>query len=180
MSNGRTGVLRPLRRFLSDRRGNATLEFVVLVFPLVYLIFTIVELGVYMTRSVMVQRGLDITMREVRLGLAPGMEPEDIKRSICDDAFLLVGCEEALQLEVTPLDDVDLFGSSEVNCQDRTDDDIEPVTTYDPGGASELMFVRACLVVNPIFPGVGLGAKLPTDASGGYAIVAETAFVNEP
>jgi hypothetical protein len=31
-----------------------------------------------------------------------------------------------------------------------------------------------------MFPATGLGVHLPRDASGGYALIATSAFVNEP
>ena len=52
--------------------------------------------------------------------------------------------------------------------------------SFDPGTRSEIMVIRACLIVDPIFPGMGLGAMLPVDASGGYSIVMQSAFMNEP
>jgi len=42
------------------------------------------------------------------------------------------------------------------------------------------MLMRLCAVVDPAFPGIGVGRSMPKDASGGYQIIATTAFVNEP
>jgi hypothetical protein len=77
------------------------------------------------------------------------------------------------------LADIATFPTGGANCIDRTSD-VDPVITFVPGARSEIMFVRACLIVDPIFPGMGLGAQLPVDASGGYAIVVQSAFMNEP
>lgn len=186
--------------FLAQERGNATIEFTVLILPLIFIIFTIAELGVFMTRSVMISRGTDLAIRDVRLGTLPvggtfdpdgdgGQEPVQddglpFKQRVCDGAFLITDCVTQLQVEVTELSDVSLFDSATVQCVDEpAKTTITPVSaaSFDPGDPSEIMFVRVCLVVNPLFPGVGLGAQLATDAlSGGYAIVAETAFMNEP
>ena len=51
---------------------------------------------------------------------------------------------------------------------------------FHPGQRNKLMMVRACAVFDPWFPGVGLGAQLPKDASGGYRLMATSGFVNEP
>ena len=176
-------IVRPFRKCLGafgrDTSGNATMEFVVLFPFLMYMILSIGEAGVLMTRTVMLDRGLDMAIRDLRLGLTPGVTHDDIKRQICDAAFLLGDCEDVVLLELSPLPDAASFPGGGANCIDRTSE-IEPTITFTPGARSEIMFVRACLVVDPLFPGVGLGAMLSTDASGGYSIVAQTAFVNEP
>lgn len=168
-----------ISRFLREPSGSATVEFVVIVPVLFYLIFSIAEAGVLMTRSVMLDRGLDIAMRDIRLGLSPDATYDDIKDKICDAAFLLTTCDEDVLLELAPLPDAASFPVGGADCVDRTSD-VEPTVTFDPGARSEIMFVRACIIVDPLFPGMGLGAMLPKDASGGYAIVTQTAFMNEP
>ncbi len=42
------------------------------------------------------------------------------------------------------------------------------------------MFVRACMIVDPIFPGLGITLGLQRDNSGGLQMVTYTAFMNEP
>ena len=72
----------------------------------------------------------------------------------------------------------------EIECVDQpADETITPVTSenFSTGGSSQIMFVRVCLVVNPLFPGVPYLSQLPKESlSGGYAIVSQTAFLNEP
>lgn len=176
-------------RYLRECRGAATVEFVVVFVPLVVMVMVIVDLGLFMGRSVMLNRGADIALREIRLGsLPPGtrvtedgtvLVGEPLKRLICQNGFLLSDCFQSIQVEMRPLDDVTNFGSGTVDCVDR-DQPINPVNTYDQGAPSEIMFVRVCYVVDPIFPGTGFLAHLPASEGGGYAIVYETAFVNEP
>jgi len=172
---------RRMGAFLSDREGAATIEFVLLILPTFYILFSIAEAGLLMTRTVMMDRGVDLAVRDLRLGLATGQTHDGLKARICEEAFLIGTCNEALVLELAPLDDVADFGGGEVNCVDRAaDPPVAPLIEYDPGNRGEIMFVRACLIVDPIFPGMGLGALLPVDRSGGYAIVVQTAFMNEP
>jgi hypothetical protein len=178
MGNSRS-VRTALAAFWSDSSGNATIEFVIIFPALLFMIFSIAEAGVLMTRAVMLDRGLDIAIRDLRLGLTPGMTHEEMKRRICEGAFLLGECEDVILLELSPVVDAAGFPTGQVNCIDRTSE-IEPVITFSPGGRSEIMLIRACLIVDPVFPGMGLGAMLPTDVSGGYAIMAQSAFMNEP
>lgn len=162
-----------------DTSGTATIEFVIVAPVLLYMIFSLGEAGVVMTRAAMLDRGLSIAVRDLRLGLTPGATHDAIKDKICEAAFLLGDCRDALLLELLPVPNVASFPGNAVNCIDRTSD-VEPVTNFRPGGRSKIMLVRACVVVDPLFPGVGLGAMLPKDASGGYVIVAQSAFMNEP
>jgi len=192
---------RRLATFLREERGNATVEFTVLVLPLITIIFTLAELGVFMSRSVMVSRGTDLAIRDVRLGSLPvggtydpdgpsGPEPAvsddglPMKQRICEGAFLITDCVTSIQIEMRPLNNISLFNTATVECVDEpASETITPVNAanFTPGAPNQIMFVRVCLVVNPLFPGVGFGARLARDAlSGGYAIVAETAFMNEP
>ncbi len=48
------------------------------------------------------------------------------------------------------------------------------------GTSNEMMLIRACVMLDPIFPTTGMGFHLPMDGTGAYALVSSTAFVNEP
>ena len=162
-----------------EESGNATIEFIVIFPLLMYFIFSMGEIGVLMTRSMMLSRGIDIAIRDVRLGLTAGITHDDLKVQICDAAFLLGECEDVILLELSPMPNAGSFPTAAVSCVDRTSD-VEPVINFNPGARSEIMLVRACLIVDPVFPGTGIGALLPKDASGGYSIVVQSAFMNEP
>lgn len=165
--------------FLRDETGNATIEFVVLFPWLMFMFLSLGELGTLMGRAVMLDRGLNIAIRDVRLGLTPGITHDGLKQNICRHAFLLTSCFDSVLLELLPVSNAGSIPEGNVNCIDRTEE-VEPVINFDPGARSEIMFVRACIIVDPIFPGVGFGASLPVDRSGGYAIITQTAFMNEP
>ena len=175
--------------FRADERGGVTIEFVLVFLPLMLILFVIVDLGFFMARSVLLRRGADIALRQVRLGdLPPGTEVapdgtvllgKPLKELICRNAFLIADCVASVQVEMRPIAEVTAYGGGEVDCVDRTKP-INPVNTYMQGQPSEIMFVRVCLVADPIFPGTGFLAHLPASKGGGYAMVYETAFVNEP
>jgi len=40
--------------------------------------------------------------------------------------------------------------------------------------------IRVCAVFKPVFPSTKLGIRLARDELGGYALVASSAYVNEP
>lgn len=166
-------------RFAADERGAATVEFVVIFTGLIYIFFMLGEVGVLMTRSVMLERGISIAMRDLRTGLIPDPDHDKVKARICEEAFLLTDCRDGLMLEMKPLADLAEAPPAAVRCVDRSQP-LNPVSKFDPGQPSDVVFVRACVVVDPLFPGTGIGALLPKDATGAYAIVSESAFVNEP
>jgi len=67
----------------------------------------------------------------------------------------------------------------QASCIDRNET-IQPVVKYENGLQNEMMMIRFCAVIDPLFPSFGLGYTMPKDASGGYRLVSMTAFVNEP
>lgn len=169
-----------LGRFKKDEAGTSTVEFV-LVFPLfIALLMGGYEIGLLMTRQVMLERGMDIAVRDLRLGRMVDPTHAKLKTAICNAASILPDCESTMLLELTPVSTATwTMPSVTANCVDRTGT-LDPVISFNSGLENELMLVRACFVVDPIFPGTGLGAKLPVDSSGGYRMVVTSSFVNEP
>ncbi len=165
--------------FRRDDDGAATIEFVVLFPLLIALLLSVFEAGWLMTRAMMLERGLDIASRDVRLGSASALTHNGLKATVCARSRILRNCERDLILEVVPMNLAAAYPQNQPNCQDRTGV-IEPTITFTPGGRDVIMFVRACMIVDPIFPGIGLGLQLPKDSSGGFQMVSYTAFMNEP
>ncbi|MEM7190213.1 MAG: TadE/TadG family type IV pilus assembly protein [Pseudomonadota bacterium] len=170
------------RRFLKDRNGGATMEFMVLFPFLMTLIFMIAEIGTFMVRSVNIERALDIAIRDVRLGVAGIDSLDGLRTRICGSAFLISDCESALLVELFSLGNAAAgagLPAGLYQCRNRAED-IDPVVSFDPSGPGEIIVVRACLVADPIFPATGLLSTLPEAMGGGYAILAQSAFINEP
>jgi len=168
------------RRFFNDRNGGATMEFMVLFPFLMTLIFMIAEIGTFMVRNVNLERALDIAIRDVRLGVPGVNDLNGLRTRICGSAFLLSDCESALLVELFSLGDAGAgLPAGLYQCRNRAED-IDPVVSFDPSGPGEIIVVRACLVADPVFPGTGLLSTLPEAMGGGYAILAQTAFINEP
>ncbi|MCZ7676075.1 MAG: pilus assembly protein [Roseovarius sp.] len=169
-----------LRRFLADEGGNATVEFV-LVFPVfLALMIMSIELGFVTLRHTLLERGLDMAVREIRLGTGTAPEHDQIKRIICDNALMVRDCEQNLRLEMRPAD-LRAFSSLDTtpDCTDASEPS-KPVRAFTPGQQNRLMLLRACLRFDPLFPDRLLGSALQTDATGQGAIVSMTAFVQEP
>ncbi|SLN32159.1 TadE-like protein [Roseovarius litorisediminis] len=171
-----------LGRFRKSESGTASVEFV-LVFPvfLILMMFSI-ELGFVTLRHTLLERGLDMAARDIRLSTGSNPDPthDSIKADICEYASLLVNCENNLRLEMEPAD-LRAFNplSSQVKCTDKSEE-VNLITEVTPGAQNQLMLLRACLKYDPLFPKSFLGKALQKDAYGQVAIVSLTAFVQEP
>lgn len=172
-----------LSRFRKDRAGNATLEFVILIPFLTLFFLALGEIGVFMARNVQLERSLDIAVRDVRLGRPEVRTHEGLRNRICDEAFLISECRGNLLLELVTFGTIGSFGvgvpTGGVRCINRASE-IDPVIDFDVSSPGEIVIVRACLVADPVFPTTGFMALMPDEVGGGYAVLTQTAFINEP
>lgn len=183
-------TLRLARRFRGAARtedGNASIEFVFL-FPLfVALLISAIESGLMTMRYVWLDRAVDLTVRDLRLGNLDLTSPDSatnhdlVKTQICDQgALLLPDCHNTLLLQLIQVDtDIWNVPDPNANCVDRTGV-LDPLINFTSGVQNEMMIVRACYVVDPLMPDFGLGARFQKDETGGVRLVASSAFVNEP
>ena len=166
-------------RLARSQDGAATLEFAI-VFPFIMWFFlTVLETGFVATRIVMLEHGLDMAARQVRLGAPNVSTHEGLKQEVCENAGVLINCERDLILEVVEMDLNSAYPQNQANCIDRSGE-IDPTISFTVGGRSRIMFVRACMIIDPLFPSHGLTLGLTRDGTGGLQVVAYTAFMNEP
>lgn len=175
--------MRKFPSFRRDQRGSASVEFAI-AFPLIFaVLFALFESGWIMTRTMMLERGVDMASRNLRVGAITTVSHDGLKAEICEHSTILANCTRDLILELMPKADASVdYPKNQANCKDRTET-IAPVIAFTPTTATddpEIMFIRACIIIDPIFPGIGIGLGLPKDSSGGYQLVSYTAFVNEP
>lgn len=169
-----------LRRYLLDENGSATIEFAI-IFPLIMFLFMgVAEVGFMTARFVLLERGLDMAARNLRLGVNSTPDHNSVRKDVCRYAALLLNCDTDLFLEFETFDINSAYPRNTAECRDRATDKISPSKEFKPGQRSEIMFIRACMVVDPLFPGLGYGLELPTDNTGGFQLVSYSAFMNEP
>ncbi len=168
------------KRLWGDERGAVTIEFVIW-FPLFFgLILSALESGMLMLRYVMLERGLDVTVRELRIGTLVAPTHDQLKAEICRQSLIIPECEESLTAELRPVStETWAMPATKVACVDRSEE-VKPVLEVTPGAANELMLIRVCAKFAPLLPTSGLGLALHKDGYGNYALVAASAFVNEP
>lgn len=179
-----------LARFSRDDRGGvSTLEFVVLM-PLFFtIIFAFFEIGMASMRWVMLEHGVDKTMRQLRLNqipatalASPQATHDYLREQICRYDYLFPNCLSDLYLELVPANSSGLPDTS-AECVNRADrvDPLYNVSTGTSGeeDTDEIMYLRACIVVDSIVP-PPFAPPLGYDSENGYYLVVDSAYVNEP
>lgn len=174
------GFRNALHRFRRDEDGTASVEFVIVVPVFLALMMFSIELGFITLRNTMLERGLDIAVREVRLGTGTVPQHDEIKQIVCEKSVIIYDCMNTLQLEMRPTD-IRAFSAldTEADCTDAAEP-TKPVRAFIPGAQNELMLMRACVKYDPLFPKQFLGRALQTDTNGQATIISTTAFVQEP
>jgi Flp pilus assembly protein TadG len=180
-----TGGARIVRRWMlfgREETGTSTVEFVILFPMFMAIFFAAFESGYLMVRNVMLERSVDLAVRQLRLGTPTPPSFDEFKRQICDNAYFVDNCENRVQVQLRPVS-MTSWGPLDGNprCIDvRSTINPADQTQYSVGNNNELMMVRVCALFQPMFPTTGLGLNMRYDGDGNYALVVTTAYVNEP
>lgn len=170
-------MIRAIRKFCFNRSGATTVEFAI-AFPFfMWIMFMFAEIGVLSLRTGLLKRGVSMAAYEARVGTTDVMNIDEFRNRVCEHIFALSDCATSLNIEMTVIEDGDF---AEFKCINRENNDWTPATTFSPGVRNRIMLIRACILVQPVFPGAGIGADLSRGLNGEYAIVATTAIVTEP
>ncbi len=181
--------MNPLRAFLRDETGTASIEFVFVV-PIIVTIFTAsFESSFYMARHVMLERSVDLVVRDIRLGKYATLTHNALKQKICERSALVESvdtCIKAMKIWLQPISTANFVMAPSPNgCVDRNAviDPLvaTPTTEFKFGVQNEIMLMRVCLKEKPMFPTTAVGAQLIKDGTDGhYGMVTMSVFVNEP
>ena len=169
------------RRFRGDEDGSAMLIEFAILSPLLFgCLLMSVEMSFYAIRHMLLDRGLDMTVRYVRLNTNTPMTHQTIKDKICESAIYLEDCSDTLRLEMIQVDPRNFASFDQSpDCVD-TSEDPKPVRGWTLGVEHQLMLLRACARFKPFFPTTGLGYALQKDGAGRVTMVSSAAFVQEP
>ncbi len=175
------GILKKaIRRFRHSEKGSATIEFAITFPAMLFFLLSGIELGMVTLHHAMLERAMDMTVRDIRLGTGTAPQHDEIKDLICERAGFIDECELNLRLEMIQMDPFNWAGlQSEADCIDHSEE-VAPVRSFVNGQDNELMVLRACVKIEPVFPTVGLGATIGKDGAGKYSLLATAAFVQEP
>lgn len=172
--------MKRLSRAIRREEGTSTVEFVLCIPAFMTVFMMSFESGMFMTKSVLLDRAVDLTIRDLRLGHIANPTSEVLKAAICDKSVILYGCEASIMLELVPINQATwAMPAATVTCIDR-DQVIQPLVSMDVGSSNQIMLVRACVLVEALFPATGLGQRLVYGPGGEIGMIAVSAFVNEP
>jgi Flp pilus assembly protein TadG len=178
----RPRIVRCASRLGRDESGTSSIEFVILFPMFMAIFFAAFESGYLMLRNVMLERSVDLAVRELRLGDPQPPTFDEFKQQICDNTYFISNCADRVQVQLRPVN-MTTWGplNGDPRCID-VESALDPFdqTEYAVGGNNELMMVRVCALFQPMFPTTGLGLNMQYDGQGNYALVVTTAFVNEP
>lgn len=178
--SGHIGLRQAWRRFWHDREGSASVE-IAIVLPLVLTLLIMgAEAGNTALQRISLERAVDIAVRDVRLGNLPqGTTHQQFRAHVCDRAMMLAACEERLLIEMRVIQTSNFaLPAGDAPCIDLAQP-IMPATSFTVGSGENVMYLRACYLMRPIFPTTSMGLQLPLDASGMFALRTVTGFVNE-
>lgn len=168
-----------LRSHFRNRSGATAVEFALIAPVFFAIIFSTFEGGWMAIQATMLDRAVDLAVREIRVGATNAPKNQDeIKAAVCNKAYLLIDCTSSVVIEMTDVSS-NAFPSNKAPCIDRGSK-IAPVVNFSPGQRGAIMYVRACLTTDPITPLLGFALNMSTDGKGGYFLSSSSAFVNEP
>lgn len=171
-------------RFMTGFRrrddGGPTIEFVLVFMPFMVLAVSAFELGLLMTRHVMLERGLDMAVREVRLNSGSDLDETDLRTMVCNAAGIIPNCMTQLRLEMRPIDPDNWSNIPRAASCTNINKPFAAARNFTNGADNELMIIRACGLFSPMLPEFGLGYFLAQGPQGYYRLVSMTAFVMEP
>ena len=178
-----------LRRFLGDETGTASIEFCFII-PIIMTIFMAsIESSMYMARHAMLERSVDIVVRDIRLGNYDSLTHAELKAEICSGGMVgksVQTCIDSMLIWMQPINTATFaMIAPPRGCVDRSEP-IDPLvqptgSEFAFGRDNEIMLMRICLKEKPMFPTTAIGAAMiEGETDGHYALLTTTVFVNEP
>ena len=175
-----SGIFQSIRRFREAEDGNSSIEFAIVIPAFMMILLSTVEMGLITIRQTMLERAMDLTVRDLRLGTGANPQHNEIRDSICERAGFIDSCATSLRLEMVQVDPFNWTAVDATPDCITSVEEVQPVRSFTNGQSNELMFLRACMKFEPMFPHWGLGENLDKDANGRVSLYASSAFVQEP
>lgn len=173
-------IAKALRRFRNADDGSALVPFALWTPVMLGVALSTVEVGALTLRHTQLERALDLTVREMRLGTGRTYTHAELKTMICSQTSILADCGQMLHLEMVGLDMRDWTDPpTTVECTD-VGVDVTPQRNFEFGREHETMMLRACYKYRPISPVTALGRPVKTDTDGYTGVVSTAVFVHEP
>lgn len=174
-----------LARFRHDESGAVTIPTLPWIVFYLFLTFGAIEMSIMIMKQTLFDRGVALTARIMQLGLDSKPDEETLKKTICSNLVFISNCMDKLSVETFSVDQSDwsstLTGKA-LNCETSSDNTTPPPSNVEYGTDDQMMLMRACVRVRPMMEASPFAKALTAAWPWGdeYALVATTAFVNEP
>ena len=166
-------------------RGGATVEFVLLLPAFLMVFISSFDASILLTRQVMLERAVDLVVREIRLDTSSTLTQRQLTAKVCNRARILPDCSQNLLIEMTdiapPLYATPTFDTPCVNQLTS----IVPPSGFTTNRVGRMIMLRACYSVQPVLPlavlsvNRTLASNLINNDDGTVRMVTSTAFVVE-
>lgn len=176
---------RAARRFLRNEDGSPALEFG-LIAPIFFgLIFSLYDMGLAMLRQVMLNQATEREVRDFRLNPRPGGDPlmiDEFISDVCKRALIFSDCQDTMLVKLEPVPDSGVLPNDALDCTVQRDSGgnvIRPQHKFDPSKPATLTYLRVCVPVKPLIPGMGVAVGFEYDGNSQVHVVATTAYMSE-
>lgn len=165
-----------LARFLRHRKGATAVEFAMISVPFFALLMAVVETALVFFANQVLETGVHEAARLIRTGQAQsqGFSETQFRQEICDRITSMFTCANVK----TDVRTYASFAAANLNKPLDNDGNLVENFAYQPGGASEIVVVRAYYEWPTFVPNLGLGVG--EMANGNRLLVSTAAFRNEP
>ncbi|WP_162009353.1 TadE family protein [Labrenzia sp. CE80] len=163
------------------------IEFAIIAPVFFMILFSTFEAGLLFTRLAMLDNAVSILAKSIYIGeLADGIDDgttsqDDVEKMVCAELYIVMpDCDENITVELTEVTSLYSLPTTDAECIDSMDLEINPAVTFDPGGSGSNVFMRVCTTVDVLTPGLGLGLALTKTSTDRFELISSTAFRNEP
>ena len=166
-------------------RGAISVEFVLLVPAVIAIFISSFEGSILLARQVMLERALDLVVRDIRLDTGNTVSQGQVRSQLCANARILPDCQQNMLIEMTRIDQSNYATpASDAPCVNQLTS-VVPPARWENDRAGKMILIRACYSMEPSLPlrvlasAPTLGANLVADEDGAIRIVTASAFVVE-
>lgn len=168
-----------LEQWRQDRSGATAVEFGIVAMPFLMMLYGIIGVGYFFFTTFALENALEQASRLIRTGQAQqgGMTDAQFKAKVCEYITIYADCSNKLLINVRSFADPNLAPPVSANeCLENGS--LSNVSTYAPGGASQVVLVTLCFEwdFSKHIPFLNLG-----NMNGGSRLIqAATVFRTEP
>lgn len=168
-------------RFVRARRGSTAVEFAMIAFPLMLLLFGVLELAMVFMASATLEDATEGASRRIRTGefqQGGASSKSDFVTSVCSGmSWLSAGCSSTLHVDVQTF-------ASYADAANAKDDAFKlnpnTATCFSPGNPRDIVMVRTFMEWKLFTPLLSGALANMGGSSGKRLLISTTAFRNEP